>query len=384
MTKYRVGAIGCGRKGTSQARAFDLHPLATVVAAADPDPDNLALFCDRFGVPGYATYEELLANEEIDISAPVLPVSVNPDAVVASARAGVKAVFSEKPISASLEDADRMVDECRSRGIPFAGADMFRNFSQYWDALEMIKAGDIGEVHSINLYQATDQISGGGCQGLSLIRMFAFDADVDWVTGWVTGEAAEDSEEVRPVLDQWSDDDQGMGGHVRFANGIEVFIHSRSAAKKGIEVLGTGGVFFSDHRTFHLWKLDKGANSPGMQDLKEIEGAFPDSGLADERGYDKDGWTVMSTRTAETTQSVIDALEMGIEPRSNGDNLRKVLEIAIGLRESHRREFAPVKFPLQDRTLKLYPKKARYLNKKDVYGTEWYADQIGRAHRRER
>ena len=57
---YRVGVIGCGRKGTSHARAYALNPATEVVAAADTDAENLALFCERFGVPGYADYREML------------------------------------------------------------------------------------------------------------------------------------------------------------------------------------------------------------------------------------------------------------------------------------------------------------------------------------
>ena len=112
-TKYRVGLIGCGRKGTEHARGYRFHPLTEVVAAADTDPENLALFCERFDVPVYADYEEMLKKEQIQIAAPILPTSVNPEVVLRCADAGVKAIFCEKPMSASLEDADRLVEVCR-------------------------------------------------------------------------------------------------------------------------------------------------------------------------------------------------------------------------------------------------------------------------------
>ena len=90
---YRVGIIGGGRQGTHHARDYHLHPRTEVAAVADTDQENLELFRERFGVPGYASYEEMLAKEDIDISAPVLPVKANPGAVIASAQAGGKAVF---------------------------------------------------------------------------------------------------------------------------------------------------------------------------------------------------------------------------------------------------------------------------------------------------
>ena len=83
---------------------------------ADTDPDNLELAAGRFGVSGYSTYDEMFSEEQIDISLAVLPVKPNADAVVASARAGVRAVFCEKPLTAMLSDADRMVDEWLQKG----------------------------------------------------------------------------------------------------------------------------------------------------------------------------------------------------------------------------------------------------------------------------
>ena len=118
MTRYKVGMIGTGIKGTQHARAYALNPLTEIVAAADPDPTNLELFCRRFKIDRlYSSYDEMFAREQIDIAAPILAARPNPDAVVAAARAGVRAIYCEKPICASLEDADRMVAETRSREI---------------------------------------------------------------------------------------------------------------------------------------------------------------------------------------------------------------------------------------------------------------------------
>ena len=82
------------------------------------------------------------------------------------------------------------------------------------------------------------------------------------------------------------------------------------------------------------------------------------------------------TRQRGGIQSIVESLDQGIEPRCSGDNMRKVLEIAIGLRESHRHSFAPVKFPIKDRSLKLFPHVSRFLNKKGTLGEEKYAAQI--------
>lgn len=368
---YRVGMIGVGRMGTQHARAYHLNPKTEVVAAADPDPENLELFRQRFNVPVYNSYHEMLRLENIDIAAPILPVSANPQVVIDCAKAGVGAIFSEKPVASSLADADRMVEECRSRRIPFASGDAWRNLPQFWQFKEMIESGEVGRVHSINVYHPTDEILGGGCQSLSVSRLMADDADVDWVVGWVKG-------------DPWDQGDQGMGGVIRFDNGITAHVHMDSVGKKGIEVLTSKGVFFSDwiHFTYH--ETVKNPKS-GIEVLKiaqnkewklqERKGLFEDAGTG-EKVYGEDGWLEVGYRGNASAQAIIDALESGSEPKTSGDNMRKGLEIGIALRESHRQGHSPIKLPVEDRSMNILPRPARMYNKKEVNGREWYAKQM--------
>ena len=362
MAPYRVGVIGCGRKGTGHARAYALYPDTEVVAAADSDPDNLALFCDRFNLEkGYGDYREMLEREDIDIAAPILPVVAHPEAVIACAEAGVRAIFCEKPMACSLEEADRMVEACRD--IPFAAGDAYRSFPQLWDVKALIDAGEIGPVRTINLYQPTDEISGGGCQGLCVMNLFAGDGDIDWVSGWVRDDPATDA-------------DQGMGGCVRYNSGIEAFVHCQPSARNGIEVICASGVFFNDWYTFRLWRTADGSKPTRFDQLEEDVGRFPDSGIGD-RSYDADGWRVPGFRNQSGVQSIVDALDNGTPPACPGSVMRDALEVAIAFRESHRREHTPVHLPLKDRSLRIVPKDARMYNKKEVQGAEWYADKIG-------
>ena len=348
---YRIGLIGCGRKGHGHARGYVGNPRTQIVAAADPDSSNLEIFLDRFPVKGYGDYHELLDQEDIDIAAPILPVQPNPQVVIDCARAGVKAIYCEKPMATSLEESDAMVEACASRGIHLAAGDAYRNMPQHWKVKALIDSGELGEVQSINLYQSTTEISGGGCQGLSVLRLFADDADVEWVTGWCTG-------------DPHDDGDQGMGGCVRFANGVDAFIHCQRTPLEGIEVLCGKGVYHTNWNGGHLWRGE------AYRRLVEDEDVFGEFGGTE-------GWLEPSgTRQQGGIQAIVDSLDTGVEPRCSGDNMRKVLEIAIGLRESHRNDFAPTRFPIPDRSLKIVPDEGRLLNKKEVLGEERYAEQI--------
>jgi len=368
--KHRVAMIGVGRKGTQHARGYELHPRCEIVAAADPDPANLELFQKRFGISAvYDDYNDMLAKEQIDIAAPILPVSVNPEVVIACARTGVKAIFSEKPISASLAEADQMVEECRSRGIPFACGDAWRNLPQFWQFKAMVDSGEVGEVRSINVYHPHNEISGGGCQSLGAMRLMAGDTDVEWVVGWVKG-------------DPFDDEDQGMGGAVKFANGIDGFVHMNAVGKVGIEVNTTRGVFYSDWKTFRLWLRPENAE-PFARNWpdNEVIGAFDDAADPDDP-FDEDGRRLPGYRQTASVNAIVEALEQGREPWTSGDNIRKALEIGMAFRESHRQGHAPIKLPLEDRSLQICPHDGRWLNKKEVYGEEWYAEAMATQERK--
>ena len=369
---YRVGIIGGGRQGTVHARAYALHPRTEVVAVADTDSENLDLFCERFGVPGYSGYNEMLAKERIDISAPVLPVRANADAVVASAQAGVKAVFCEKPLTGSLEDADRMVEECRSRDIPFVGGLVARNYPDYWQARDLIEAGELGDVQSITIYESNKQM---GCHGINLARHFAGDADVDWVVGWVDGDPASDYEEDYEI-------GQGaygaIGGYGRFANGIEL-VSLIAGGNSRLEVVGSRGLLHNENNTWnglHILKAPAGVDRWNLAHLEEVKGVLPEP-YPMERGYDADGWREMGPGIMDSITALTETLDNGTPLRaSTGDDLRKALEICIALRESARRGNVRVDLPLEDRSLKMYPEKWRWNYKKELRGADWYREQM--------
>lgn len=379
---YRVGIIGTGLKGTQHAQAFAEHPVAEVVAGADTDAANLELFGERFRLTAglYADYEEMLAREELDIVCPILPTGVNPDAVVAAAEAGARGVLCEKPIAATLADADRMVDVCHAHGVKFGAGDMYRNYAQLWRAREMIAAGEIGDVMSIVNHGPAS--SGNGCQDLSVVRLFAGDGPVEWVVGWSNGRPLD---EDLGTVDAFSDHDQELGGVIRFTSGVSAQIVDQTGPIRGIEVLCERGVFTSDYSSFRL--LERSPQTErrqrGLFDLVERSGLFEDSvdwGGRYEGGYDVAGWLGMASRQAATAQSMIDALDKDIEPRANGENARDVLELAIAMRESERCG-QRVTLPLEDRSLQILAAASRMYYKREVRGEEWYAEQLARGKR---
>ena len=370
---YRVGIIGGGRMGTHHARAYALNPATEVVAVADTDEENLGLFADRFDAQPYHGYDQMLAAESLDIVGVILPVKANAAAVVAAAESGAKAVFCDKPMTARLADADAMVEACERNGVAFAAGVIPRNYPEYWKARDLVVAGEIGEITGINVYDPNGQ---GGCHGINLALMFAQDADVEWAVGSVGGDSHSDEDGDGAL--------QGIGGYFRFVNGIEVFCHTGAGVRtragesgQGIEVVGTRGLIWNDFDGLHVATAQAGYEPGERTQLAEIDGAFEDTRNLADRGYDADGWRLPTPGMMASVQALVEALESGAPLRmSTGQSLRQALEICIALRESARRDHAPVTLPLECRSLVMYPVPSRWNFKKEVYGRDDYMQQL--------
>ena len=370
---YRVGIIGGGRMGTHHARAYTLNPSTTVVAVADTDAENRELFAGRFEAQPYSSFEQMLAAESLDIVGVILPVKAHAEAVVAAAESGARAVVCEKPMTASLADADSMVEACERNSAAFAAGVIPRNYPEYWKARDMVVAGEIGEITGVNVYDPNGQ---GGCHGINLALMFAQDAAVEWAVG-STGAAPHSDEDGDGAL-------QGLGGYFRFTSGVEVFCHTSAGVRtragesgQGIEVIGTQGLIWNDFHGLHVAKAQADYEPGTRAQVTEIEGAFEDTRNLTDRGYEADGWRFPTPGMMASVQALVDALDGGQTPRmSTGQSLHQALEICIALRESARRDHAPVRLPLEDRSLVMYPVPSRWNFKKEIHGRESYMQEL--------
>ena len=107
MTKC---ALISGRgMGLMHGGNFHNHPDAEVVAVCDMDPELLAKAGEQFGVPGYPTIEELLANCDVDLVLLIVNETRRIPPLHQLLKAGQN-VFTEKPLC-GLEGQDRLREE---------------------------------------------------------------------------------------------------------------------------------------------------------------------------------------------------------------------------------------------------------------------------------
>lgn len=142
-----IGVIGYGYWGPNLVRNFMEVGPARVVAVCDLRPDRLAQVKARY--PTIETtndYCDLIRNSAVDAIAVATPVSSHFELAMAALRAG-KHVLLEKPLTATVEQAKRLLDEAaRNRRIL-----MVDHTFVYTGAVRKIKdvveTGNLGEIY---------------------------------------------------------------------------------------------------------------------------------------------------------------------------------------------------------------------------------------------
>jgi predicted dehydrogenase len=105
-----IGVIGYGYWGPNLVRNFSEVPGARVVAVSDMRSDRLAQVQQRYsGVRTTTDYRELLTDSSIDAIVVATPVSTHFDLAMQTLNSG-KHVFVEKPMTTSVEQAERLLD----------------------------------------------------------------------------------------------------------------------------------------------------------------------------------------------------------------------------------------------------------------------------------
>ena len=145
MTKINVGLVGVGRLGALYARylAYQI-PASNLLAASDVDPAAETIARELGVTKWYPNYQDLIDDKQIDAIVIVTPTSTHHNIVAAAARAG-KAIFCEKPLSISLDEARAM-----ERIVDGTGAFFHMGFMRRFDrgfraAKQKIEQGAIGK-----------------------------------------------------------------------------------------------------------------------------------------------------------------------------------------------------------------------------------------------
>jgi predicted dehydrogenase len=123
-----------------------------VVAIASRSLENAQSFAAENRIPkAYGSYEELLADPEIEVIYNPLPNHLHVPWSIEAARTG-KHVLCEKPLSLSVAEARRLLEARDEHSVKIAEAFMVRTHPQWVRTEELIRAGRIGKLRSSSGY----------------------------------------------------------------------------------------------------------------------------------------------------------------------------------------------------------------------------------------
>ncbi|MBV7340007.1 Gfo/Idh/MocA family oxidoreductase [Chloroflexi bacterium TSY] len=143
---YRVGIIGCGGMGKHHALAYTQNPATALVAVMDISQESTKRLADEFSIPAvYTDYNEMLSKEELDIVSITTWQGVHAEITIAAANSGVKGILCEKPMAASLGEADDMIEACEKYDAKLVIGHHGRFVATNTEIRRLVQDGAIGE-----------------------------------------------------------------------------------------------------------------------------------------------------------------------------------------------------------------------------------------------
>ena len=144
------GVIGFGNIGQQLTRHVGAawQGRARIVAACNRGPENLAVARDRFGLAVTRDPAELLAMG-LDFVLVTSTSAAHAAQVEAAARRGL-AVFCEKPIALTLEDADRAIAAAERAGVVTVVNYSLRFIEASRTIRELARSGELGRILAVH------------------------------------------------------------------------------------------------------------------------------------------------------------------------------------------------------------------------------------------
>jgi predicted dehydrogenase len=183
------GILGTGRIARKFAESLRGSASERVAAAASRDEARAAAFAAELGLPrAHGSYAALLADPAVEIVYVALPPSMHAEWCIAAARAG-KHVLCEKPLAASLAEAEAMFAAARKHGTWLMEGFMYRFHPQTRTVERLLAEGAVGPVRLVRVafgitiddpanIRLSAELGGGalgdvGCYCVSMARLAA-------------------------------------------------------------------------------------------------------------------------------------------------------------------------------------------------------------------
>lgn len=344
MKTYRVALIGCSRMGGfiddevadrfpwmlpySHAAGYMAVGRTELVACADVRPEAVTRFGERYNIPAsgqYTDYRQLIKEQRPDIVSIATQPEQRAEIAVFACENGVKALYCEKALCASLAEADQIVEAVERNGVVL-NMGTNRRWDVGYDALkERIDSGELGTLKSFIIYN-NGTLFNTGSHTLDLAMRIAGDAAPLWVQANLPGLDESLPDDIVPI-------DPQAEGIIKLDNGVTVYmlLSPRQGEYEAICERGT---------------ISALANGTGWQMRRSEQ---PKGGPFEVQPYPA---IERVSSTKRLIEDIVHSLDTGEPPRGGAHVARTNMQMIIGSIESHRRGGARVELPLTGNSLR--------------------------------
>lgn len=348
MKTYRAALVGCSRMGAfidnelrgasrlrapySHAAGYEACSRTELSACADVRPEVLERAGTRYGVPRrswYADYKKMIDEEQPDILSVATQPEQRAEIVIYAAEHGVKAIYAEKAMAASLSDARAMVESVERNQVVFnLGAN--RRWDTGYDQMKaLIDGGEIGDLESIIIY-ANGNLFNASSHTFDLALKLSGDRPARWAQGTLV--------EDGPIFDGdiLTEDPKGEG-IIELSSGIKIYALLSNQYGE-FEAVGSRGRIRAI-RDGREWDFRISDPSDGDARALTIRRSFPEF-----------PWKSSTLRLIE---DIVHSLDTGAATVGGVRAAYASTELIFAFIESHRKDGARVSLPLQDSTVRL-------------------------------
>lgn len=328
MEKARVVVCGCGHWGKNLVRNF--AALDVLAGISDPNAETAKKFADEFSVPALS-WNEVLESKDVTAVAIAAPAELHTTLGVAAMQAG-KHAYIEKPLALTREDGEKLIQASKETGRQLMVGHLLQYHPAFLELKKLVGAGELGRLQ----YVYSNRLSLGKIRREENVLWSFAPHDISMILGLVDEEPNEVRSTFSPILhDEISDTVQvqlgfpsGVRGHV-FASWLHPFKEQK------LVVIGDQGMAVLDDRapwaeklTLYRHRIDwrDGMPTPNAADAEPIP--LPES-----------------EPLKLECQHFIDCIENGTQPRTDGNEALRVLNVLLAADPDADRSASQNRFP---------------------------------------
>jgi len=144
----KVAVIGIGSMGANHVRVYAGMDSVKLVAVSDINGQHCAQLAEKFGIPAYSDYHELLEKEKPDLVSIAVPTASHAAVALDCLQAGAH-VLIEKPIASTLDEAQQIIQAAKTANLKLMVGHIVRFNPAVRELKKHLDNGELGRIFQI-------------------------------------------------------------------------------------------------------------------------------------------------------------------------------------------------------------------------------------------